>query len=267
MLLLIIISLLNNVNSVDIHCQFIYDDYYSLSSQYTCIAQNSLIITNKKTRIEGINGNHKYSETNDEVKGLSIQQKIIKYMPLNLAEYFMNVIAIRIKESKLKEIHQSDLKPFTLLQYLNLDSNNIEILEDGLFEFNPLLEVIWLEKNKIRSVGETTFSNLNKLNDLDLNKNICISRRTTHRAGLSDILQSVKKACDNVQATTTTSRTTSTPNDLADAIQKRPGSNNIVWIIVCIAIVLIIAIINIIVITKYCDKKTAAVKSIEPENC
>jgi hypothetical protein len=56
---------------------------------------------------------------------------------------------------------------------VDLHNNDIDILEDGLFEFNPNLEVISFTYNKIFHIGSRVFEILTKLHTLNLNENIC----------------------------------------------------------------------------------------------
>jgi len=74
----------------------------------------------------------------------------------------------------LKEIRSTDLKPFPNLTYLNLGENLIQVLEDGLFDYNPELEILAFWGNKIIHVGMNVFSSLAKLTSLSLGNNVCI---------------------------------------------------------------------------------------------
>lgn len=83
---------------------------------------------------------------------------------------------IDINYGPLKEIHQSDLKFFPRLKCLELYHNEIEILEEGLFKFNPELEMIWLSSNRIFHIDPEVFDGLlGKLSYLSLDTNDCIS--------------------------------------------------------------------------------------------
>ncbi|CAG9804839.1 unnamed protein product [Chironomus riparius] len=191
--LLLIIMTICDVDAIDINCDFKDEIYFGIPVQYSCIVENSLNITNKCFEIKSIQGPHEDNKNISSVTGLSIIEKKIQYIPSNLGEKFNNLIAIRIKGGKLKEIHKSDLKQFVKIKYLNLDRNDIKALEEGLFEFNPELILVWFENNNIKSIGETTFKNLNKLKDLDLNGNHCFSQRFESHMVIN--LTLIKEAC------------------------------------------------------------------------
>jgi len=64
---------------------------------------------------------------------------------------------------QLKAIHQSDLKVFPNLIYFALDSNEIEVIEEGLFDFNPNLEFVAFWESKIIHIDTNVFDHLTKL--------------------------------------------------------------------------------------------------------
>ena len=103
---------------------------------------------------------------------------------------------IRIAEGRIKEIHQSDLKPFPKLEYLDLDDNDIEIIEEGLFAFNPELIMIIFSENKISQIHANVFDHFTKLTYLRLNKNQCIDMTTANEGtSIQEIIQEVKAKC------------------------------------------------------------------------
>ncbi|XP_070507833.1 uncharacterized protein MCAP_0864-like [Chironomus tepperi] len=198
--LLLIFFVFNNVNAVDIQCEFRNDDFDAFINQYTCVVQVNLMITAKNTAINLVRGSHNSGKNNNDITGLSIRDKRMQYMPANLADKFKNLIAMRIRNGKLKEVSQSDFKSFPKLRYLNLDANDLEVLDDDLFEFNPLLEVIWFEGNKIKAIGQSTFANLKNLRDLDMNGNICYSKRMSSKYDMSTNMAVMKQKCYNSDA-------------------------------------------------------------------
>lgn len=75
----------------------------------------------------------------------------------------------------MKEIKQADLKPFPELRKLILHYNLIEVLEDGLFDFNPKLKFISFWSSNIFHIDQNVFANLNHLAYLWLKNNKCIN--------------------------------------------------------------------------------------------
>ena len=59
----------------------------------------------------------------------------------------------------------------TQLNLIDLGSNQIEELPNGLFKNNVNLEEIVLYENKLKFIGSTLFDGLTKLKEIDLNRN------------------------------------------------------------------------------------------------
>jgi len=143
---------------------------------------------------------HYSGKSNFNVNGIDSYQKTIQYFPSGLEKVFENLKLISIWHGRIKEIHQSDLKPFPKLVYLSLHQNNIEILEDGLFDFNPNLEVITLSNNRISHIDQFVFDNLVKLAYLGFDSNPCINMEArASQAMVRDIVKIAKTKCTNSQ--------------------------------------------------------------------
>ena len=124
--------------------------------------------------------------------------KNVQYFPRGLEKTFKNLKMIYVEHGRLKEVHQADLKPFTKLISLSLEDNDIEIVEDDLFEFNEKLEVLWLSKNKIMIVGSKVFTNLNNLISLYITSNPCINMEIYHNStGVKKIVEYATENCDD----------------------------------------------------------------------
>lgn len=102
-------------------------------------------------------------------------RKIVNFIPKGIANFFPNLKYLRVGDTRLKEIHQEDFKPFKNLTHVSFFYNKIEVIEEGLFDFNPLLEFVWFEKNEIKIINLNVFKNLKRLTTLDLRNNLCIS--------------------------------------------------------------------------------------------
>lgn len=141
-------------------------------------------------------GSHSGGRINDIVLGIDFNRKTIRYFPHGLEKYFKDLRSIDIYTSKLKEIHQSDLKPFTKLVTIYLRFNEIEILEEGLFDFNPDLEYISIYNNRISEIYPNIFDNLRKLTSLYLGSNNCINMDSDKDSEKTkNIIERVKRQC------------------------------------------------------------------------
>lgn len=102
---------------------------------------------------------------------------------------------IFINNGRLDEIHQADLKPFPLLEILDLAHNDIEHIEFDLFDFNPNLKEIWFT-DKIKHVDVGTFDNLNNLVYLHLYNEPCIYREAKNdNNALKNLIETAEDNC------------------------------------------------------------------------
>jgi Leucine-rich repeat (LRR) protein len=125
---------------------------------------------------------------------------------------------------KINEIHQSDLKPFPELEYLNLHNNTIEVLEEGLFDFNPNLGFISFANNKIYKIHPEIFDKLTKLTFLFLDANKCVDKLAKDDfKAFNKAIKEVKTKCLNDTITTTTTTTTEMSKINAEELSENCG--------------------------------------------
>ncbi|CAG9810135.1 unnamed protein product [Chironomus riparius] len=151
--------------------------FHQLNYIYHCETRTIMnIISPDNATITKVTGTALYRRTNDEVLGFVSwkEGKSIQYFPQGIDKFFKNLQMIYVEKGRLKEIHQADLKPFAKLISLSLENNDIENIEDGLFDFNEKLEILWINYNKIMTVGSKVFENLPKMHSLYLKSNPCV---------------------------------------------------------------------------------------------
>lgn len=104
-----------------------------------------------------------------------MRTKNLSYFPQNLENFFKNIKGFEIFDCSLKEVHQSDLKQFPKLTVFRLNAIELEVIEQGLFDFNPDLECISLSNSRILQIHPNVFDNLSKLHSLLLQHTQCIN--------------------------------------------------------------------------------------------
>jgi len=172
-------------------------------SLYGCTVKNSLIIDSpSKAQINSVTGTHTGGKSDNDVAIFLISSGPIQYFPRGMDKFFKNLIGIGIYSTTIKEIHQDDLKPYTKLQYLDLLTNNIEVLNDGLFDYNPEMVGIRMDSLKISQIGMNVFGHLQKLLTLHFCGNVCTGRAADNsRTGVLGVLESVKATCGDPEFT------------------------------------------------------------------
>ncbi|XP_070498592.1 toll-like receptor 1 [Chironomus tepperi] len=186
-------------DSVDMECKFENWTFTAVGDVYHCDLQNTVNIKSKESAvINSVAGNHALGKSNSDVAGFySVDSsRVIEYFPRNLANFFTNIKMIFIRNGRIKEVQQSNLKPFPKLVYLDLTHNDIEFLEDGLFTYNPELKVVSFSSNKLIHIGTQVFENLNNLAWLYLFGNNCISMKAIdNRTAVKEVIRQAKLKC------------------------------------------------------------------------
>lgn len=78
--------------------------------------------------------------------------------------------------------------------------NNLEVIEDDFFSENPNLEVIWLDGNKIKHVGNRVFETLPKLKTLIMSSNPCSQNDAYNRPDVLKVIKIIQNSCNDLQA-------------------------------------------------------------------
>ncbi|XP_070508932.1 putative leucine-rich repeat-containing protein DDB_G0290503 [Chironomus tepperi] len=200
--------------STNIECEYKNFFFEILKRVYCCsIIKDPIITTQEEATVTSISG-YNIEESDADVDGFIVQFKTINYFPRGLETYFNNLIAIVIYKCNLMEVHQEDLKPFSNLVELRIQTNSIEVLEEGLFDFNPDLEFIALDSNKIVHIEPNIFDHLTKLSSLYLQSNSCITKYAQNSTSdVKDFIKSVKVQCINSEFSSFKEQLESLDND------------------------------------------------------
>lgn len=162
--------------------------------------QNSLNINSPDAIVHSATGSHVSGKNDSDIQGFFVDSdKKIEYFPKNLENIFPNLKVIWIQNNHIKEINQLDLKPFPKLVYFKFGFNDIQVLEEGLFDFNPELKGIYLQSNQVFHVDENIFNNmLTKLTYLVFKSNQCINIGTEGDVTkIQEIVNELKEKCQD----------------------------------------------------------------------
>jgi hypothetical protein len=196
----VFLALFSSSQSAFFDCQYRTEGWGPFNTAYLCSVQNFPEITSMTAvQIDSVSGNHQAGKNNDNVEVVDVFQRgRIFYFPQGLTNFFKNLKGIRIEATGLKEIHQSDLKDYSKLKALWLYGNNLEVLEENLFEFTPNLEWISVVNNKITHVDPHVFDKLVKLNTLYIYENPCIfSFGDNDPTKVQTFIKAVQDQCTN----------------------------------------------------------------------
>jgi len=108
-----------------------------------------------------------------------VDQKSISYLPSGIEKCCGSVEVLMIRNSSLKDITASNLRNFPDVSVLDLSFNKIRILDDGLFQYNLKIKILYLNGNQISAMVPTVFdNNLQELKYLYMDGNQCQAKIT-----------------------------------------------------------------------------------------
>lgn len=196
--LFLFISLIVKHEAIVIECDF-KDSYYG----YKCEAKSLQITAKDGDRyVKRVYGQHVERKSYDDVKVFYSGYMTVNYFPQNLEKNLRRLETIQIDHANLKEITSDDLRPFgARLRNLWLGSNDIEIIKDDLFQYNPNIEWIYLEYNKIKNVESGAFENLQKLHNLNFINNPCHSGQASDQPAVNFLISNIEFRCEQTSYT------------------------------------------------------------------
>lgn len=190
----LICTILRFAASINIECDFTTGNYfYTLSKVYTCVIKS---VNDTDNELVTITGNHASDKTNNDVIGIYGNFGALQTFPKGLEKVFKNLKAIYTRSNgQIREVHQEDLKVLPNLVEFLMDGNPIEIVEEGLFDFNPNLEAVSFYYSKVYHVNYNVFDKLHRLNNLWMNKCPCHSGSSRNREDTLALIQKLKFSC------------------------------------------------------------------------
>lgn len=184
--------------STIIDCQLSLEGPYEIVHWvYLCdVITDPQITTRKSANLTDVNGHPRQIFV--AVFGFLVQEKTLHFFPKGLEKYFPNLDFIKIERCGLKVIQQSDLKPFSKLNFIDLSYNSIEVIEKGLFDFNPKLKVVGFRESKIFHIDPNVFDNLSNIKCFWFDNVSCLGYHFCDSARqLKNAFEDVKKRCKN----------------------------------------------------------------------
>ncbi|XP_070504825.1 uncharacterized protein [Chironomus tepperi] len=182
------------ITIINVKCNIISGPFKRVPNITICDVASQLTINDEHVKITF---DHFSSRLRKEINGFRAANKKILYVPQFDEGTATSMQALSILNSQLREIRQENLKPLVNLVVIDLTANEIEKLDANLFRFNDDLKVIVLSKNKIRFIDSSTFSNLKKLESLQLKPNLCYSKSSKNKLEIPTMIEEIEEVCSN----------------------------------------------------------------------
>lgn len=158
-------------NAIVFNCNFNNVNWVNTGVSYTCTATIQGLAV---PVLSNVTGNHAENKTNNDVGALAVSNQEMFIIPQNISNFFPNLTILSLSNLRIYRVSSFDIAQFPELQVLILYNNNLDSLDGNLFVRNSLLEYINLSSNQIRHLGPNIFNPLRNLRVLRLQRNICI---------------------------------------------------------------------------------------------
>ena len=130
------------------------------------------------------------------VISLHFDNQTVHYLPKGIGKFFPNLNVLSVTNSKLRSLTQDVLKPLTRLYSVNFNNNDLESLDDNLFEFNDLRFVSFRD-NKLKFIGENLFRKLEYFVSIRFASNICINEDASITSEILALMEKIKSQCSS----------------------------------------------------------------------
>ena len=161
---------------------------------YCCEA--TAVIEDPHLMITNVSGNHLPDLGLADVENLRISnQKDIKFLPINIAEYFPNLKQIVVKHTKLEYITENDFRGLTQLSVMYMTNNKLKELPCGVFNTNKKLEEIHFEDNFLKKIGGDVFKPLPLLKVAHFRNNDCIHKDANTTSEMTELMERIAQKC------------------------------------------------------------------------
>lgn len=173
-------------------CQFFSASFEFLGNVYVCDAQ---VVGDVNNWINAVLGTHEAGRTNSHVQRLNVENQRLVLIPLNLNQFFPNLISLRIVNTGLFDIIAGDIYPFPNLQVLDFHDNELWWIDANLFDHTLNLRWVNFGANIIQRVERNAFARQSQLEWLSFSGNTCTSRWGDTRAAVLQVIPLIEDDC------------------------------------------------------------------------
>lgn len=189
-------SIFHTINCVNLEC--LYSDRNDYG--YKCDVSSLRIVSKDDREVLKVFGTHQPRRNDESVKFFDVIGKTVNFFPQNLHEFFPLLEILQIYGSNLREISGNDLRGFgESLKILWLSTNELEIIEQNLFENTKNLEWVDFSYNKIKHVDARSFEILSQLKSLAFDTNLCHSGNAVNDpTAVAPLVDKIEAKCIDV---------------------------------------------------------------------
>lgn len=177
----------------DLKCEESDETFFHYGEYRVCLVKD-LVITTPNKVVTSVNGDINPSQ----LIGIDIKDQTMNYFPKGLGKFFPNLMFLRSRKSHLKTLHKEDFKSMSQLEWIAIYGQDIETLDSDLFEYTPKLNLVYLEKNKIKHVGDGLLRGLKDLNFAYFSDNPCINKEGKTKEEIKSLILKLEENCSSL---------------------------------------------------------------------
>lgn len=174
-----------------------------MNCEYSCDVEYQIIGSVCRCKVMGYNS--EVRETISDIDGLPehsnvemllIDDQKMKLLPSNLNISFPNLKGLIIDSSTLISITREDLKQFPNLKFVMIGNNNIELLNDNLFEDNEAIEWLAFINNFTKRIGSDILNPLKNLKFANFQRNTCVNFKANEASEIDRLKILIRQNCN-----------------------------------------------------------------------
>ena len=194
----LILIFCSSTSGVVINCKFQNTSWQVIGSVYSCEAQSLSEISVRN--VTNITGTHQSGMIDADVEVFEINiRNDLTFVPHGVEQFFPNLIGLQIGYSQIRELIGDELKNYPNLEFFSVHMSPLERISGDLFQFNPLMRLLWFQSNRIQHVGEQLFEPLNvsRLERVNFFNNVCTDKDAIGYSEIVQLIKDMKTQCNN----------------------------------------------------------------------
>jgi len=180
----------NTTSAITLNCTFSIVIPAYVGEIYHCMGKS---MDGNGEKLIAVSGTHLFGKGNTDVQGLTASNNALAFIPVNIEEFFPNILYFDFSLNKISYVNSSHLVPFPNLMRLNLNSNQITELDSNLFSSSKSIKFINFSNNMLKHIGHDFI--LPEVGEALFSTNPCIDKNAVNRDQLTALRFSLLLYC------------------------------------------------------------------------
>jgi hypothetical protein len=212
---LIFLLLISTASGIFITCRFHNDyDWSVIGYVYTCQVI-SIDLSDNSTFITKVNGTHLRGKSNFDVKMIIFgfennfcAQSNLTSIPKGFLNFFPNFIGFYFHRCPINFLNGYELEEYPKLEWYKHLQSNLTRVPGNFFASTQNMKFVDFWLNKIQHVGEGLLDNLESLQEVYFDSEVCINKYALTPSKIPALIEVLRQNCTDIEPETTTQLTT-----------------------------------------------------------